>query len=54
MARSPTIWYVVYGIAIPLIVMGVGLYTGWGGILVFIGTVLWMAFALAMLSPRSD
>src|SRR3989304_20805 len=53
MARNPAVWYVLYGIVIPLIVLGLSIYFNAGTILVFIGVVLWMGFALTMLSPPS-
>ncbi len=54
MARNPTVWYLLYGIVIPLIVLGLSIYFNAGTILVFVGVVLWMGFALTMLSPPSD
>jgi len=51
MARNPAVWYVLYGIVIPLIVLGLSIYFNAGTILVFIGVVLWMGFALTM-PPR--
>lgn len=54
MARNPGIWFVLYGIVIPLIILGLSIYFNAGTVLVFIGVVLWMGFAVAMLAPPSD
>ncbi len=54
MARNPAVWYVLYGIVIPLIVLGVFLYFKVATVLAFVGVVIWMGFALTMLSPPSD
>lgn len=54
MARNPGVWYVLYGIVIPLIVLGLSIYFSAGTILVFVGVVLWMGFALTMLSPPTE
>ncbi len=44
--------YVLYGIAYPVSLIILALVTGWGGILVVIGAIIWMAFALTMLNPQ--
>ncbi|HLB66909.1 MAG TPA: hypothetical protein VJN63_00295, partial [Thermoplasmata archaeon] len=52
MAGNPTLWFIVYGIVIPVIVLGVSLWTGWGGLLLVFGVLVWMGIAVAMLSPH--
>ena|SRR5437867_4577576 len=48
------VWYVLYGMVMPVTLLAVSLYTGWGGILVVIGALLWMGFALAMAAPSTQ
>jgi len=48
------VWYVLYGLVMPVTFLGVSLYTGIGGILVVIAVVIWMGFALVMAAPASQ
>lgn len=52
MAGNPTLWFYVYGVIVPLIILGISLWTGWGGLLVVIGAFLWIGLAVSMLSPK--
>ena len=52
MAGNPTIWFYMYGVIVPLIILVASLWTGWGGILVAIGVFLWIGLVVSMLSPK--
>ncbi len=52
MAGNPMIWFFMYGVIVPLIILVASLWTGWGGILVAIGVFLWIGLAVSMLSPK--
>ena len=47
-----SVTYALYGVAYPVGVIALVLITGWGGILVVIGALIWMGFALTMLNPQ--
>ena len=48
------VWYAMYGIVLPLLILGIGLWTGYGGILLVIGVLIWMGFAIAMAAPPKE
>ena len=48
------VWYAMYGIVLPLLVMGIGLWTGYGGVLLVIAIFIWMGFAIAMAAPAKE
>ena len=48
------VWYAMYGIVLPLLVLTVGLLTNYGGPLLLIGVIVWMGFALAMAAPQKE
>jgi hypothetical protein len=48
------IWYAMYGIVLPLLVLAISLWTHYGGILVVIGVIVWMGFAIAMAAPPRE
>ncbi len=52
MAGNPTLSFILYAIIIPVVVLGVSLWTGWGGLLLVFGVLVWMGIAIAMLSPH--
>jgi hypothetical protein len=54
MARSPVIWYYLYGLIIPVAVIAVVLVTSWGGVLIVMGALVWMGFALTMFNPKAE
>jgi len=49
-----SVWYVMYGLVMPVTLLAISLYTGWGGVLVVIGVLVWMGFALAMSAPSTQ
>jgi hypothetical protein len=48
------VWYAMYGIVLPLLVLAIGLWTNYGGVLLLIGVIVWMGFALAMAAPQKE
>ena len=48
------VWYVLFGVVMPVTLLAISLYTHFGGILVVIGVILWMGFALAMAAPAGQ
>ncbi len=48
------VWYAMYGIVLPLLVLAIGLWTQYGGILLVIGVFVWMGFAIAMAAPPKE
>ena len=48
------VWYAMYGIVLPLLVLGIGLWAGYGNLLLVIGILVWMGFALAMAAPPQE
>jgi hypothetical protein len=48
------VWYAMYGIVLPVLVLAVGLLTNYGGPLLLIGVIVWMGFALAMAAPQKE
>ena len=49
-----SIWYVMYGIALPLLFLAVDLITGYGGVLVIMAVFIWMGFAIIMAAPAKE
>lgn len=48
------VWYAMYGIVLPVLVLAISLWTHYGGILVVIAVILWMGFAIAMAAPPKE
>jgi hypothetical protein len=49
-----SIWYVMYGIVLPLLLLVVGLITTYGGILLVMAVFVWMGFAIIIAAPAKD
>ncbi len=54
MARDPVIWFYLYGIIIPVAIIVAVLATGFPGILIIMGALVWMGFSITMLNPKAD
>lgn len=48
------VWYAMYGIVLPLLILGIALWTGYGNVVLVIGIFVWMGFAIAMAAPAKD
>ncbi len=48
------VWYAMYGVVLPLLILGVALWTGYGNVVLVMGIFIWMGFAIAMAAPAKD
>ena len=48
------VWFAMYGIVLPLLLLGISLWTGYGGVLVVIAVLIWMGFAIAMAAAPKE
>jgi hypothetical protein len=48
------VWYAMYGIVLPLLLLGIALWTGYGNVVLVMGIFIWMGFAIAMAAPAKD
>ncbi len=48
------VWYAMYGIVLPLLILGIAIGTGYGNIVLMMGIFIWMGFAIAMAVPAKE
>ncbi len=48
------VWYAMYGIVLPVLILGIALWTGYGNIVIVMGIFIWMGFAIAMAAPPKE